>query len=151
VRWRAHHVPDAIKDVDLVGLARFIKRRIDQVAPLAVEAGAPIQVIIPGTHGNGALLAQVVLSRAVSFADYFAGARAYAGVSATAETVLDVHRNGSPIGTITFGIGASSGTFATGGSGAETFAAGDRLAIINENPADATLADLSVTLLGKRT
>jgi hypothetical protein len=48
----------------------------------------------PGTHGNGVLLAQVVLTRAVSFADDFAGARAYAGVSATAETVLDVHRNG---------------------------------------------------------
>jgi hypothetical protein len=35
--------------------------------------------------------------------------------------------------------------------GAETFAAGDRLAIINEDPADATLADLSITFLGKRT
>jgi hypothetical protein len=77
-------------------------------------------------------------------------ARAYAGVSATAEAVLDVHRNGSPIGTITFGTGAATGTFATAG-GAVTFAAGDRLAIINQNPADATLADLSITLLGKRT
>ena len=65
--------------------------------------------------------------------------------------MLDVHRNGSPIGTITFGIGASAGTFATAGGGAETFAAGDRLAIINEDPADATLADLSITFLGKRT
>ena len=58
-------------------------------------------MFIPGTHGNGALLAQVVLTRAVSFADDFAGAWAYAGVSATAETVLDVQMNGSPIGTIT--------------------------------------------------
>jgi hypothetical protein len=66
-------------------------------------------------------------------------------VSATAATVLDVHRNGSPIGTITFAIGASMGTFATAGGGAETFAAGDRLAIINEDPADAMLADLSIT------
>ena len=39
----------------------------------------------------------------------------------------------------------------TAAGGAETFAAGDRLAIINENPADATLADLSITFLGKRT
>jgi hypothetical protein len=61
---------------------------------------------------------------ALSFADDLAGARAYAGVSATAATVLDVHKNGSPIGTITFGIGASTGTFATAGAGAETFAAG---------------------------
>jgi hypothetical protein len=65
--------------------------------------------------------------------------------------VLDVHRNGSPIGTITFGTGASAGSFATAGGGAETFGAGDRLAIINEDPADATLADLSITFLGKRT
>ena len=106
-------------------------------------------MFIPGSHGDGALLAQVVLTRAVSFADDFAGARAYAGVSATAETVLDVHRNGTPIGTITFGIGASTGAFGT--AGAETFGAGDRLAIINEDPADATLADLSITFLGKRT
>ena len=108
-----------------------------------------VGMFIPGTHGDGALMAQVVLTRAVSFADDFAGARAYAGVTATAETVLDVHRNGSPIGTITFGIGASAGTFATAGGGAETFAAGDRLAIINEDPADATLADLSITFLGQ--
>jgi hypothetical protein len=40
---------------------------------------------------------------------------------------------------------------ATAGGGTETFAAGDRLAIINEDPADATLADLSITFLGKRT
>jgi hypothetical protein len=108
-----------------------------------------VGMFIPGTHGNGALMAQVVLTRAVSFADDFAGARAYAGVTATAATVLDVHKNSSPIGTITFGIGA--GTFATASGGAETFAAGDRLAIINDNPADATLADLSITFLGKRT
>jgi hypothetical protein len=110
-----------------------------------------VGMFIPGTHGDGALMAQVVLSRAVSFADDFAGARAYAGVTANVETVLDVHRNGSPMGTITFGTGASTGTFATTGGGAETFAAGDRLAIINQNPADATLADLSITFLGKKT
>ena len=45
-----------------------------------------MDMFIPGTYGNGALLAQVVLTRAVSFSDEFAGARAYAGVTATAET-----------------------------------------------------------------
>jgi lanthanide-dependent methanol dehydrogenase len=45
----------------------------------------------------------------------------------------------------------SAGIFATAGGGAETFAAGDRLALINENPADGTLADLSTTFFGKRT
>ena len=45
-----------------------------------------MDMFIPGTHGNGVLLAQVVLTRAVSFSDEFAGARAYAGVTATTET-----------------------------------------------------------------
>jgi hypothetical protein len=45
-----------------------------------------VGMFIPGTHTNGALMAQVVLTRAVSFADDFAGARAYAGVTATAAT-----------------------------------------------------------------
>jgi hypothetical protein len=35
-------------------------------------------------------------------------------------------------------------------SGAVSFAPGDRLGIVNEDPADATLADLSITLKGKR-
>jgi hypothetical protein len=55
------------------------------------------------------------------------------------------------LGPITFGTGASTGAFATAGGGVETFAAGDRLAIINQDPSDATLANLSITFLGKRT
>jgi hypothetical protein len=106
-----------------------------------------VGMFIPGSHGNGALLAQVVLTRAVSFADDFAGARAYAGVTATAETVLDVHRNGSPIGTITFGTGAAAGTFATAGGVRGGGSPRDH----QRDPADATLADLSITFLGKRT
>jgi hypothetical protein len=125
--------------------------RFDGSSWINEDSPYDVGMFIPGTQANGALLAQVVLTRAVSFADDFAGARAYAGVSATAATVLDVHRNGALIGTITFGVGASTGAFATAGGGAETFAAGDRLAIINQNPADVTLADLSITFLGKRT
>ena len=125
--------------------------RFDGLSWVNEDSPYDVGMFIPGTHVNGALMAQLVLTRGVGFADDFAGARAYAGVSATAETVLDVHKNGSPIGTITFGSGASTGSFATTGGGAETFAAEDRLAIVNENPADATLADLSITFLGKRT
>jgi hypothetical protein len=142
---------DDIGDVVIAAAASGQMLRFNGSNWVNEDSPCDVGMFIPGTHGNGALLAQVVLTRAVSFADDFAGARAYAGVSATAETVLDVHRNGVPIGTITFGVGASTGTFATVGGGAETFAAGDRLAIINEDPADATLADLSITFSGKRT
>jgi hypothetical protein len=142
---------DDIGDVVITAAASGQMLRFNGSSWVNEDSPYDVGMFIPGTHANGALMAQVVLTRAVSFADDFAGARAYAGVSATAATVLDVHRNGSPIGTITFGIGACTGTFATADGGAETFAAGDRLAIINENPADATLADLSITFLGKRT
>ena len=142
---------DDIGDVVISAAASGQMLRFDGSSWINEDSPYDVGMFIPGTQGNGALMAQLVLIRAVSFADEFAGARAYAGVSATAATVLDVHRNGSPIGTITFGTGASTGTFATAGGGAEIFAAGDRLAIINENPADATLADLSITFLGKRT
>ena len=142
---------DDIGDVVIAAAASGQLLRFNGSSWVNEDSPYDVGMFIPGSHGNGALLAQVVLTRAVSLADDFAGARTYAGVSASAETVLDVHRNGSPIGTITFGIGASAGTFATAGGGAETFAAGDRLSIINEDPADATLADLSITFLGKRT
>ena len=142
--------------VDTSGLVTF------STAPaLGVEVTADFEFDVPARFDTDHMAVTIETYRLhawqqipiveLSFADDFAGARAYAGVTATAATVLDVHKNGSPIGTITFGIGASAGTFATAGGGAETFAAGDRLAIINENPADATLADLSITFLGKRT
>jgi hypothetical protein len=90
----------------------------------ANESILRISIAETAANGNDALMAQVVLTRAVSFADDFAGARAYARVNATAETVLDVYKNGSPIGTITFGIGASAGAFAHGGRRRRDFRGG---------------------------
>jgi hypothetical protein len=93
-------------------------------------------------------MAQLVLDRDVAFAENFSGSEGYSQVTATDETVLDLQKNGANIGTITFTDSGNTATFAL--SGGASFAAGDRLAIINENPADATLADLSVTLQGRR-
>jgi hypothetical protein len=82
----------------------------------------------------GSSFGEIVLARPANFRAAFTRSRGYARVAATAETVLDVHKNVSLIGTITFGTGASTGSFATAGGGAETFAAGDLLAIIDEGP-----------------
>jgi hypothetical protein len=106
-------------------------------------------MFIPGTHGSGALLPQIVFPRTVTFPAGFAGSEGYAQVPATAITTLDVQQNGVSIGSITFGAASSTATFSL--SGDSVFAPGDRLATINEDPADATLADLSITFLGKRT
>jgi hypothetical protein len=53
------------------------------------------------------------------------------------------------IGTISFTNAGNTATFSL--PGGASFVAGDRLAVINENPADATLADLSLTFNGRRT
>ena len=93
-------------------------------------------------------MAQVVFDRAVTFPDGRSGAQGYTGVTATATAVLDVQLNGANIGTITFTSSGSTAAFAM--SAAVSFAAGDRLSIVNEDPADATLADVSLTLKGER-
>ena len=65
--------------------------------------------------------------------------------------MLDVHRNGSPIGTITSGPARPRARLPRRAAALRTSRRGNRLAIINEDPNDATPHDLSITFLGKRT
>jgi hypothetical protein len=62
--------------------------------------------------------------------------------------VLDVQKNGSNIGTVTFATASTTPVFAL--LSATSSAAGDRLGIVNEDPADATLAGVSLTFAGPR-
>jgi hypothetical protein len=50
--------------------------------------------------------------------------------------VLNVQKNDSNIGTVTFAAASSTPVFAP--ASATSFAAGDRLGVVDENPADAT-------------
>jgi hypothetical protein len=139
-----------IGDVVIAGLqAGDMLRRNASNQWVAERTPFILSMFIPGTHGDGALMAQLVLDRDVAFAENFSGSEGYSQVTATAETVLDLQKNGVSIGTITFSDAGNTASFAL--SGGATFAAGDRLAIVNENPADATLADLAITLSGRRT
>jgi hypothetical protein len=105
-------------------------------------------MFIAGTHAGGALMAQIVFPRTATFPAGFAGSQAYAEVPATASTTLDVQQSGTGIGSITFGAGSSTASFSLATD--TVFAPGDRLAVVNQDPADATLADLSITLKGTR-
>ncbi len=88
------------------------------------------------------------LARPVDFPAAFAGSTGYARIAATGDTVLDVQKNGSNIGTVTFAAAGATPIFAL--PSATSFAAGDRLGIVNEDPADATLAGVSLTFAGTR-
>ncbi|MGP9819170.1 hypothetical protein ACTZWW_04065 [Salinarimonas sp. NSM] len=72
---------------------------------------------------------------------------ARAVTAATASTVFSVRKNGVQFGTITFAVGATAGTFAATET---TFAPGDVISVRGPDIPDATLADVSVTLLLER-
>lgn len=85
-------------------------------------------------------------AEAITLADDFAGSVGDVGINPTASFVLDVQVNGVSVGTITIStLGVF--TFATTG-GAVVLAIGDRLKIVGPAVADATCADVSVTLKG---
>jgi hypothetical protein len=92
-----------------------------------------------------AIVLNHVFVRDVTMADDFAGSQAVAQIAATASTVFDVLRNGASIGSITFAIAATLGTFVTAGAGAEVFAPGDVLTVVAPSTPDDTLADIAVT------
>jgi hypothetical protein len=100
----------------------------------------------PGAYSAGAIMARIEVGRDFTLPIGLTGSQASAGTAATGSTVLDIYKNGSPIATVTFSAAGTTGSFSM--AGAVGFVAGDLLEILNEDPADATLADVSVTLVG---
>jgi hypothetical protein len=94
------------------------------------------------------------VDRTVNFAASFVGSQATLQVAATASAVFTVNNivGGVPtaIGTITFAIGGTVGTFASTGSAAQSLAAGNVLQVIAPVTPDATAAGLGFTLSGTR-
>jgi hypothetical protein len=114
------------------------------------NSSAPYDLLMfsPGVPGNSALMARVVIPRIVTLPISLTGSYASATVAATAATTLTLAKNGSSIGTVNFALGATVGTFTF--SSAVTTAAGDVLTVTNQATADATLANVSITLAATR-
>ena len=85
---------------------------------------------------------EVVTGAVSPYGFTFAGGTARALVSATASTVFSVKKNGTSIGTITFGAGATLGSVSIVGS----VVAGDYITITAPASADSTLADITFLL-----
>jgi hypothetical protein len=135
-------------DVDISGIAAGQQLSWNGTALVPTTEPFDVGLHLPDLSTAGALLAEIVLARPVDFPAAFAGSVGYAKIAATAETVLDLQRNGSNIGTVTFAAASVTPVFAL--ASATSFAAGDRLGIVNEDPADATLAGISLTFAGTR-
>jgi hypothetical protein len=102
-----------------------------------------VSSFFPGVPGNSAVVAQFVAARAMGFPINAVGSKAVLAVAATASTVLTVKKNGTTIGTITFGASGTTGTFAF--AAATELAAGDILTVVNQSSADSTAAGISIT------
>lgn len=102
----------------------------------------PLQYL--GIPPAGQPILRYTFGESVNFPAAFAGSAVSAGTAATANTILDIARNGTNFATMTFAASATSATFS---GAASSFAAGDVLAI-TPRTTDATLANLSGLLVG---
>jgi len=83
--------------------------------------------------------------RALTVPTNCAGSLAKAGVAATASTVFTIAQNGSSVATVTFAIAGTTGTFSN--QAAIAIATGDVMTITAPGSADATLANVAITIL----
>jgi hypothetical protein len=107
-----------------------------------------VGVTAPGLGTNSQLLLRLKLARAVTFPAGAALSQAAASANATGSTTFTLKKNGTSFATINFAASAAVGTW-TQASDA-VFAAGDLLEIDGPATADATLADVGITLAGVR-
>ena len=101
-----------------------------------------------GVPGNSDILLNYIFVRSVDFPVDFVGSFANARVDATADAVFDIAMNGTNIGTCQFDD--STGVFQFAMAVEQHFLAGDELSVTAPASADATLADISITLKGTR-
>ena len=118
------------------------------------EAAQPpldLSFYVGGTPGAGVKIGKHTATRRFTLNDDLASSQAHADTAGTVgAAVFDVQRNGVSIGSITFAVASTTATFTTSGASEEVFAIGDRLTVVAPNPANATLADVAITLFGYR-
>jgi hypothetical protein len=141
-----------------------IKTLFDALAALADVAGTgayadltgkppeanDAYVFMGGLPTANILVLKIVFGRAVTFPANFSGSKLHASVASTASKVFDIRKNGSSVGSCTVAAAGTTATFTSTGGAAVNFAIGDRLEITTPAAQDATLADVSITLLSTR-
>src|SRR5262245_23737812 len=101
-----------------------------------------------GTLPASQVLMRYPFPRSVDFPAGLTGSRGVSAVAATATTTLDLRKNGTSVGSVQYAAGATTATFTM--ASPTTFAAGDVLTVHAPASADATLADLGLSLAGTR-
>lgn len=108
----------------------------------------PVGTFVSGKPSASEIVLRYVAVDPFTLPAALAGSKGDAGTAATAQTDFDVRKGASSIGTVRF---AASGTTATLIAATETaFSVGDVLSVVAPSSADATLANISITLRGVR-
>jgi hypothetical protein len=145
----------SVGDVDLSGIADgdLIKwnggsSKWEAYTPTTAASNEFIElsVFAAGVLDNSEVIFSHIVTRDLKLSSGLAGSRAKSIGAATASTVLNIKKNGTNVGTITFAASGSTGTFAM--ATATSFTGGDILTIVGPATADATLASVSISLLG---
>jgi len=107
---------------------------------------APYDILcgVVGLAASGEIVLLFVAPRPFRIPANAAGSRLKAGTAATGTAVFSIQKNGNEVLTATV---AASGTTATFAGSQTDFAAGDVLRIVAPSTADATLADIAITLV----
>jgi hypothetical protein len=107
-----------------------------------------IAVFMSGIGTNSQVLLYLPLDRTCIFPASAPNAQAKANTAATGSTTYTFKKNGTSFATVAFSASGTTGTFTQ--ASAATFAAGDILEIDGPSSADATLANMGITLQGYR-
>jgi hypothetical protein len=103
----------------------------------------------PPATSTQAYLALFTFTETVNFAGNFAGSQGKVGTNPTTAQTWTVNKNGSSVGTIAISTGGAV-TFTTTSGATVQFLTGDELTLVGASSADATLANVSLTLQGIR-
>lgn len=106
-----------------------------------------VPVFAPGVGSNNQKLLRIKLTRAVKFPSGAANSYATASAASTGTATFTFNKNGAPFATVAYTISAT-GVWTQALDA--TFAAGDLLEVDGPATADATLADVGMTLYGFR-
>ena len=114
----------------------------------AVTGSYDLGLTWSGTLPASQVLMRYPFPRAVDFPAGLTGSRGVAASAATGTTTLDLRKNGTSVGSVQYAASATTATFTM--ASATSFAAGDVLTVHAPGTADATLADLGLSLAGTR-
>lgn len=120
-----------------------------------VDASVPPLSFVVYVEGSittdGATLTYFSVRESFTFGTDFAACAAIAEVGPSAPAVFSVRRNGTEIGTISFGAGATTGVLATAGGAAVPYVVSDIFSITAPTPADTTMRNIGLSFTATRT